>query len=302
MFLIDLVISDVLGQIVDWIYGQIIGFLVGFFELMGNMGVELFELSWTLSIIEFFSRLGWALYVVGLVVAVFECGIEYQSGRGSVKDVCLNAVKGFMSVSLFSVVPVKLYALAVNLQGQMSDGLTGRGTTLGDLANEIMSDFGKVSDNGLLSDVANGLTPFPSPLLVIFIIIMVGYAVIKVFFANLKRGGILLTQICVGSLYMFSVPRGYSDGFFQWCKQVIALCFTTFMQATILTAGLLILLDHPMIGLGVMLSATEIPRIAEAFGLDSSTKMNVMGSIYSAQTAVNLSKTVLNAVSPAKVP
>ncbi len=302
MFLFDLIISDVMGQIVDWVYGQIIGFLVGFFEIMGNMGVELFELQWSQSIILFFSRLGWALYLVGLVVAVFECGIEYQSGRGSVKDVCLNAIKGFMAVSLFSDVPVKLYTLSVNLQGQLSDGLTGSNRSLGDLANDIVSDFGQVSENGLMSDIVNGLTPFPSPILLIFIIIMVGYAVIKVFFANLKRGGILLTQICVGSLYMFSIPRGYGDGFVQWSKQIIALCFTTFMQATILTAGLMILLDNPLIGLGLMLSATEIPRIAEAFGLETSTKVNVMGSIYSAQTAVNLSKTVLNAVTPAKVP
>ena len=42
---------------------------------------------------------------------------------------------------------------------------------------------------------------------------------IKVFFANLKRGGILLIQIAVGSLYMFSVPRGYLDGFYQWCSR-----------------------------------------------------------------------------------
>jgi len=55
----------------------------------------------------------------------------------------------------------------------------------------------------------------------IFCLILMGYAVIKVFFANLKRGGILLIQIAVGSLYMFSVPRGYIDGFVSWCKQVV---------------------------------------------------------------------------------
>ncbi len=301
MFLVDLIVSDILGQIVDWIYGQIIGFCVGFFEIMGNMGAELFELSWPQSIMLFFSRLGWALYVVGLVVAVFELGLESQNGKGSVKDLCLNAIKGFLAVSLFTVVPVRLFTLSVTLQGQLSDGLTGYGSTLGDLASDIMMDFGEVSEAGLVSDVANGLSPFPNIFLVIFIIIMIGYAVIKVFFSSLKRGGILLTQICVGSFYMFSVPRGYSDGFFQWCKQIIALCFTTFMQATLLTAGLLIMLDNPLTGMGVMLSASEVPRIADAFGLDSSTRMNMMSTIYNAQTAVNLSKTVLNAVKPTKV-
>lgn len=52
----------------------------------------------------------------------------------------------------------------------------------------------------------------------------------KSIFGNLKRGGILVIQIAVGSLYMFSVPRGYIDGFTQWCKQVIGICLTAFCR------------------------------------------------------------------------
>lgn len=55
----------------------------------------------------------------------------------------------------------------------------------------------------------------------IFFLLAFAYCVIKVFFANIKRGGILLIQISVGSLYLFSVPRGYTDGFYQWCKGFI---------------------------------------------------------------------------------
>ena len=132
----------------------------------------------------------------------------------------------------------------------------------------------------------------------LFLIVMMGYSVIKVFFANLKRGGILLIQIAVGSLYMFSVPRGYMDGFYQWCKQVIGLCLTTFLQATILTAGLMVIRDHALLGLGLMISAGEVPRICGAFGLDTSTKANVMSAIYTAQAAVNTTRTVVQTVAP----
>ena len=118
----------------------------------------------------------------------------------------------------------------------------------------------------------------------------------KSVFGNLKRGGILLIQIAVGSLYMFSVPRGYIDGFTQWCKQVIGICLTAFLQSTMLTAGLMIFKDHPLLGLGVMLSSTEVPRIAGQFGLDTSTKANLMSGVYAAQTAINISKTVVKAV------
>ena len=123
-----------------------------------------------------------------------------------------------------------------------------------------------------------------------------GYSVIKIFFANLKRGGILLIQIAVGSLYMFSVPRGYIDGFVSWSKQVIGLCLTAFLQATVLIAGLMVVKDHALLGLGLMLAAGEIPRIAGQFGLDTSTKANLMSTMYAAQTAVNMTKTVIQAV------
>ena len=74
----------------DWIYGQIVGFLGNFFALMGNMGVELFELDWVNAIVLFFSRLGWALFAVSVVVCAFECGIEYSAGRGNLQQCALN--------------------------------------------------------------------------------------------------------------------------------------------------------------------------------------------------------------------
>ena len=135
-----------------------------------------------------------------------------------------------------------------------------------------------------------------SALMVIFCLILMAYAVIKVFFANLKRGGILLIQIAVGSLYMFSIPRGYLDGFTQWCKQVIGLCLTAFLQATILVAGLLVVREQGLLGLGLMLSAGEIPRVAGAFGMETSTKANMMSAVYTAQAAVNTTRSLVLAV------
>lgn len=298
MFIWDFVADTVLGQIIDWIYGQIVGFLGDFFMQMGNMGADLFEMSWVQSIVLFFSYLAWALYGVGLVVAAFECGIESQSGRGSIKDTALNAIKGFMAVGLFTTVPVELYKLSVSLQGSFTAGITGLGTDFGTVAQGIIAslqDSGNL-EQAMTSSVFGGLQAITSPIMMIFILILMGYAVIKVFFANLKRGGILLIQIAVGSLYMFSVPRGYIDGFVSWCKQVIGLCLTAFLQATVLIAGLMVVKDHALLGLGLMLAAGEIPRIAGQFGLDTSTKANLMSTVYAAQTAVNMTKTVVQAV------
>ena len=99
-------------DLIDWVYGQVVGFLGNFFAEMGNMGVELFELDWVQSIVLFFSQLGWALFGISLVVCAFEFGIEYASGRGDLHHTALNALKGFLAVSLFSTVPVRLYSLS----------------------------------------------------------------------------------------------------------------------------------------------------------------------------------------------
>ena len=297
MFIWDFVADKILGQIVDWFYGQVVGFLGNFFAEMGNMGVELFEMSWVQSIVLFFSYLAWALYGTGLVVACFECGIEYSSGRGNIRETALNAIKGFMAVSLFTVVPVQLYELSVTLQGQLTAGITGYGASIGDVASDIMQEFSAVESlTDLTSGPFLGFGSITSGIMILFCIILMAYAIIKVFFANLKRGGILLIQIAVGSLYMFSVPRGYSDGFIQWCKQIIGLCLSAFLQATILVAGLMVFKDHALLGLGLMLSAGEIPRIAGAFGLDTTTRANIMSAVYTAQAAVNTTRTVVQAV------
>lgn len=298
MFIWDFVADKILGQIVDWFYGQVVGFLGNFFAEMGNMGVELFEMSWVQSIVLFFSYLAWALYGTGLVVACFECGIEYSSGRGNIRETALNAIKGFMAVSLFTVVPVRLYELSVTLQGQLAAGITGYGASIGDVASDIMQEFSAVESlTDLTSGPFLGFGSITSGIMILFCIILMAYAIIKVFFANLKRGGILLIQIAVGSLYMFFVPRGYTDGFIQWCKQIIGLCLTAFLQATILIAGLMVFKDHALLGLGLMLSAGEIPRIAGAFGLDTTTRANIMSAVYTAQAAVNTTRTIVQAVS-----
>lgn len=129
----------------------------------------------------------------------------------------------------------------------------------------------------------------------ILALIAFAYCVIKIFFANIKRGGILLVQMAVGALYLFSVPRGYQDGFNQWMKQIAALCLTAFLQTSLLFLGLLTFPDRMLLGLGIMLAANEVPRIAQQFGLDSSVRINMMSVVHATTTAVNLTRSVARA-------
>ena len=297
MFIWDFAAGTILDALLDWVYSQIVGFLGNFFAVMGNMGVELFDLDWVQSIILFFSRLAWALFAVSLVVSAFECGIEYASGRANIQQTALNILKGFFAVSLFSTLPVRLYELSVTLQGTFAAGLTGYGSSIGEVGKQILTELGEAETLGdVMSTTSLGLTVLTSPIMFLFCVILMAYAVIKVFFANLKRGGILLIQIAVGSLYMFSIPRGYGDAFVQWMKQVIGLCLTAFLQSTILIAGLMVFRENALLGLGLMLSANEVPRIAGTFGLDTTTRANIMSAVYTAQAAVKTTRTIAQAV------
>jgi len=291
MFVFNFVSSVVLEEVFDWIYGKIVYFLTALMSGMTTIGMEVFELPYIEAIVKFFTLFGWALYVVGMVVAVFEFAIEYQKGRVSPRDYFINFIKGFFAVSLFSVVPVRLYILAARLQTRLALGISGLSVTDG-------------WDRGFFStlfDYFNGGEMFFSmaPANAIYdliMIIMFAYCLLKVLFGNLKRAGIMVIQIAVGSMYMFSVPRGMMDGFRQWCKQVIAICLTTFLQNLILTAGLMVFRENSWFGIGMMLCSAEVPRICGQFGMDTSTKVNVMGGVYAAQTAVNMGKQVVKVV------
>lgn len=285
MFIFDFIAGTILDQVLDWLYGCVVSFFSDLFALMNGMGTELFTLRYVQALILFFAKLGWALYIVGIVVCVFETAMEYQNGRGNVRETALNVLKGFFAVNLFHVLPVALYTSAVKWQAMLGKGISGLSgvTEIGTSAMELLNDFTAASPTG------------SSQLLGLFFVIAIGYSVIKVFFANIKRGGILIVQIAVGSLYMFSIPRGYVDGFKQWTKQVIGICLTAFLQSLVLVIGLRIFLDHPVLGTGLMLSSTEVPRICGQFGLDTSTRANITGGVYAAQAAINVAKTIAKA-------
>ena len=283
-------ISEAIWEaMLQWYYETIYNAIADFFTLMGNMGADLFDLAWVQATINLFVLFGWALYVTGIIVAVFDVAIEYQSGRANIKTTALNILKGFFACSMIGVVPVELYKFCISLQNSLARDLSVI------TAQAQSQDLGISCMTILNSCFSIGVSNI-GQLFMLLCMIAFAYCVIKIFFANIKRGGILVIQMAVGSLYMFSVPRGYQDGFNQWVKQVAALCLTAFMQTTLLYLGLMTFPGNMLLGLGVMLAANEVPRIAQQFGLDSSVRVNMVNVMHATTTAVNLSRTVSRAV------
>lgn len=276
--------STIWSTMLQWFYETVYSAVADFFSMMGNMGAQIFDLKWVQATVHLFSLFGWGLFIAGVIVAVFDLAIEYQNGRGNVKNMLLNILKGFFACSLISVVPIELYKFCISLQNTFSNDIAEL------VAHQQTVDFVRQSKYVLENVFATGSGM--SGLVGLCTLIAFAYCVIKIFFQNIKRGGILLIQMSVGSLYMFSVPRGYSDGFVQWMKQVVALCLTAFMQTTLLYLGLLTFPTHVLMGLGIMLAAGEVPKIAQQFGMDTSTKFNVMSVVHATTTAINLTRMV----------
>ena len=284
----DQVSSAIWDTMLRWFYTAIYDAISEFFTKMGNLGVEMYDLEWVKAAVHLFYLFGWALFTVGLIVAIFDVAIESQTGRTNIKTTALNIFKGFMAASLVTVVPLELYKFCVTLQNTFAGDLTRvfagqQSLGLSQTSISVLEGSFSVSNQVNIS-VFN-----------ILAMIALAYCVIKIFFANIKRGGILFIQMAVGTLYLFSVPRGYTDGFNQWCKQIVALCLTTFLQTTLLFMGLITFANNMLLGLGIMLSASEVPRIAQQFGLDTTMRMNVMNVVHATTTAVNLTRSVARA-------
>ena len=283
-------ISNVIwNTMLKWFYETIYNAVADFFTMMGNMGADIFDLDWVKATVQLFTLFGWALFVAGVVVAIFDVAIEYQCGRANIKSTAVNILKGFFACSLIGIVPVELYKFCISLQNTFSHDLSRlfAGAQSIDLAGESTS----VLEGSFAVGAQVSFNLFN-----ILAMIAFAYCVIKIFFANIKRGGILLIQMAVGALYMFSVPRGYQDGFNQWMKQVAAICLTAFMQTTLLFLGLLTFPGNMLLGLGIMLAANEVPRIAQQFGLDSSVKVNMMSVVHATSTAVNMTRSIARAL------
>ena len=293
---IGIAFDNTVGEMVDaiwtalvqWIYTAIFEAVADLFTGINHMGAEIFNLSWVGAVINLFTLFGWSLFVAGVAVAIFDVAIESQTGRASVKTTAINILKGFFACSLVGIVPVELYKFCVSLQNTFAGDLTGI------FAGSQTASFGDfVLDT--LSIAFNPTNVVPGALQSLLILIAFAYCVIKIFFQNIKRGGILLAQMAVGSMYMFSIPRGHTSGFYQWMKQVIALCLTAFLQTTLLYLGLLTFPTNMLLGLGIMLAAGEVPKIAQQFGLETSAKFNIMNVVHTASTAVSVGKLVASA-------
>ena len=186
-------ISEAIWEaMLQWYYETIYNAIADFFTLMGNMGADLFDLAWVQATINLFVLFGWALYVTGIIVAVFDVAIEYQSGRANIKTTALNILKGFFACSMVGIVPVELYKFCISLQNSLARDLSVI------TAQSQSQDLGISCMTILNSCFSIGVSNI-GQLFMLLCMIAFAYCVIKIFFANIKRGEDIRTGSISGS-------------------------------------------------------------------------------------------------------
>lgn len=122
---VDAITDEIWNIMFEWLFNLIYGVIADLFEFINESTADVFSLAWVKSFITLFHHMGWILFVCGMIVAVFDCAIAYESGQNSIKTTCLNVLKGFMAANLVTIVPQRLYSLCVVLQGTFSYELLG---------------------------------------------------------------------------------------------------------------------------------------------------------------------------------
>ncbi len=252
-----------LEGIFEWILQQLVGTAFGF--LLGHMssdGLTIFNLEPVKLIISGFYKVGLFLWGTGVVVAVFDVAIQYGHGKGTPQDLLLNYARSYLAALLFTVLPIPFYKMMLTAGWKIGGAMTTGGEPFADGFAEAWTRLEALNMGLMLS--------------FIFGIVLLLVAVLN-YFEFIKRSFFLFFLVCIGCLYMVSIPRGYADGFTDWCKQVIGLCFASFLQMVGLGLCLVLINDKTfLVGLAGLFGTLAVDRLMQRFG-GASGQTNLSG-------------------------
>lgn len=90
-------ISDAIWDVMfEWIFSKVYGVIAEMFKWINQTISDIFQLSWVQMFVNLFGSLAWMLFITGMIVAVFDTAIAYESGQANIKGICLNVLKGFL--------------------------------------------------------------------------------------------------------------------------------------------------------------------------------------------------------------
>lgn len=269
-------IAYLLGLVFEWFLEQMIGGLFTFLLAhMSSDGLMIFDLEPVKLLVQGAYKIGLLLWAFGIVAAVFDLAVQYGSGKGSPKDLLLNYVRSYLAAVLFTVLPIPAYKMLLTAGWKIGAAIAGGSGTF---------DVG-------IQNAWQGVISLNFGVMVTFIFGIIFLIVVVLnYFEFLKRSFFLFFLVIVGCLYMPSVPRGYVDGFIDWCKQVIGLCVASFLQMAGMGICLTFFVDggpFMLVGLAGLVATSQVDRLMQRFG-GASGQTNLSGIGTQAYHGINM--------------
>ena len=312
--------SSSLEEVYHYVYYQLTSVALTMLDDVNGLSINFFSNEFIQAIVNFFTLFAWGLGLTGAAIAIMDFAVSYQTGGGgSFTGTGMNMLRLLVALLTFSSIPILLFQTSMDIYGTVRSVVVGSmdGATVSitdlvkgavqsmfksvygtlppvKIANGIWEFLKKLTDGFQATDPADAALSSNADWWALIQLIILVWAIFKIFFSNLKRGGILLVQICVGSMHMLALARGYTDGFGSWCKQVAALCFTAFVQNLLYLLAIIMMQDAASsslyFSLGLLLVAAEVPRIAQMFGLDTSARFSLGNAAHNVSSVVSLVK------------
>lgn len=262
------------------------GFFAIFLHVFNLTVLNLFNPSFIQEIVFAFRALGWELFIAGFIIAFLEYTIEAQDSGGSWINLAFNTAKGVVFCSCFAGISIDFLVFTGSLTTSMSSTMSGGIYDAINSSDNFVNSF-MILWEGEINTLIS--TPFWLVAISMIIVIVFGF---KIIMDNLSRAGSLFILIIIGSFHAFSIPRGYTDSAVGWCKQVIGLCFTHFMQNLLLVTGFFIWTTGTsyvtyLCGLGTIFAATLVQKVAQHFSLDTSVRSNFSRGLMTASTTIS---------------
>lgn len=215
------------------------------------------------------------LFLCGVGFAIANWAISVNEGTSeSIMTTFKNCIIGLVATLGFVIIPVNLLRFTA------------------ECCQLIIADMSLDAITNQITDVISSDITVVGVLIYPLFTIITLVCLIKIFLSNIKRGGTLLILLTICPIHIFSIPRGHTEGFYSWCKQVLALCLTTFVQNFLVSLSFLIIatsseisIINVVMSLGVCLASMEAPRFMDRLGLDTSLSVNLSSGVSAINTA-----------------
>lgn len=225
---------------------------------MSNASLDLFSNSIVTNILLLFEYIGYILFAVGVLFGIANVYIEYLENESlNVHLFIMNVIKAIIAMAFLKVGAIWLYDLS-------------------NIINSSVSQIVSVPNyNNQVSNINSALGSDTSINVVWLVIIglIVLFGLITSLVQIMKRGGLYMAQIILGYVYVFSIPSGNVDGFIEWCKTTASIAITNILQTALLYVGLALMsndITKLFLGLGLIMSASSVEKIAGRFGMAAS--------------------------------